>query len=117
MGNFFGFRRRSGNSRSVSSINGSFRINGDSSNSVVERRRAEVAARYPTTARSMSSEKEKGGASHASSAASTASKPNKYSFIPDNFSTIEQVTTSSSSSSSSALGFSALKLVVSFRRL
>ncbi|CBI24135.3 unnamed protein product, partial [Vitis vinifera] len=38
----------------------------------------------------MSSEKEKGGASHASSAASTASKPNKYSFIPDNFSTIEQ---------------------------
>ncbi|XP_002265556.2 E3 ubiquitin-protein ligase RGLG4 isoform X1 [Vitis vinifera] len=92
MGNFFGFRRRRGNSRSVSSINGSFRINGDSSNSVVERRRAEVAARYPTTARSMSSEKEKGGASHASSAASTASKPNKYSFIPDNFSTIEQVT-------------------------
>ena len=86
MGNFFGFRRRRENTRSVSGIDGSFKfLRG---NAAVEEQS------FGKTARSMSSGMEKGGASHAPSASSTApkSKSNKYTFIPDNFSTIDEVT-------------------------
>lgn len=121
MGNFFGFRRRRGNTRSGSGIDGSFRFDRVNSGSVVEQRRAEVAARYPATSRSMSSQKEKDGASHGSSAAPTApkSKSNKYTFIPDNFTTIQEVTFFFYFYFLflSLLGFSALKLVVWFGRL
>lgn len=122
MGSIFGFRTRRRNSRSLSSVDDGLKINSGSSssssrdNSVGELRSAEEASRYPYTAMSLPSEKEKGGTPQASSAAPACSKSNKYSLIPDNFSTVEQVT-SSSSSSSSILGSLAFRLVISFRRL